>query len=158
LARKSHDRSASQDLKVWPEPQQFWITTNNNFLDIAVLEWCKLFGDRNAKHYWEKLVGESEIFLSDLIERLRITESMFDVFIEEMRAYRDKFVAHLDDENEMKIPNLVPAIRSVQYLYQWLLEQEDDCEAFLNVPRSSVAFYRERLSHGREEYARQTTT
>jgi hypothetical protein len=34
---------------------QFWVAVNGNFLDICVLEWCKLFGDKRSKHYWEKL-------------------------------------------------------------------------------------------------------
>jgi hypothetical protein len=37
----------------------FWRQVNGNFLDMAVLDWCKLFGDpketprkRLAKHHW----------------------------------------------------------------------------------------------------------
>jgi hypothetical protein len=33
---------------------QFWISLNNNFIDISVLEWCKLFGDYKGKHHWKK--------------------------------------------------------------------------------------------------------
>jgi len=34
----------------------FWRTTDGNFLDMAVLEWCKLFADPRGKHYWKKVI------------------------------------------------------------------------------------------------------
>jgi hypothetical protein len=130
--------------------QQMWITAQNNFLDIAVLEWCKLFGDKKAKHLWKNSVGDQEVFKSELTYKLKITEGLFDSYIQEMRTYRDKFVAHLDEENQMNIPNLIIAIKSTQHLYQWLLDREDDCDALLDAPRSAQTFYLERLDHGRE--------
>ena len=140
---------AAQDARPWPEPQQFWRTASNNFLDVAVLEWCKIFVDEKAKHHWKKLVGKHEQFEAGLLEKLRITNLMFQYFSEEIRVYRNKFVAHLDDENEMHIPNLVPAVKSAQFLYQWLHDAEDDCNAFGDAPQNSVTFYREFLNQGR---------
>lgn len=139
-----------QEAKNQVVPQQLWITAQNNFLDIAVLEWCKLYGDNRAKHSWKKSVADQETFKSGLIEKLKITEAMFEDFILEMRTYRDKFVAHLDEEDHMNIPNLTPAIRSTQYLYEWLLDREDDIDVFLDAPKSAQTFYLERLEHGRE--------
>ncbi|HKI44605.1 MAG TPA: hypothetical protein VKA08_04635, partial [Balneolales bacterium] len=37
---------------------EFWITVNGNFYDICVLEWCKLFADKNDKHCWLKLIED----------------------------------------------------------------------------------------------------
>jgi hypothetical protein len=51
----------------------FWRTVNGNFIDVCVLEWCKLFGDkittradRQNNHYWgrqdrlrDRVVGAS---------------------------------------------------------------------------------------------------
>lgn len=34
----------------------FWTGINGNCLDIAVLEWCKLFADRKDPHHWKKIV------------------------------------------------------------------------------------------------------
>ena len=33
----------------------FWAQVSVNFLDIAVLEWCKLLGDEKDKHFWRML-------------------------------------------------------------------------------------------------------
>jgi hypothetical protein len=58
-------------------------------------------------------------------------------------------VVHLDDLNEMRIPRLQTAIQSVEYLYQYLVEIEDDVEAFIDAPRSAFARYQEHLREGR---------
>ncbi len=29
---------------------QFWVNANGNFIDVCVLEWCKLFGDKRGQH------------------------------------------------------------------------------------------------------------
>jgi hypothetical protein len=135
---------------------QFWVTTHNNFLDIAVLEWCKVFGDRRAKHDWRKAVTDQELFFSSLLNHLRLTEELFAEYVVEMRTYRDKFIAHLDEENRMNIPNMVPATKSAQFLYRWLIENEDDCNAFWDTPKNPVAYFRGFMSEARLIYGAQT--
>jgi hypothetical protein len=71
---------ASQESGMWRGPVQFWVTVNNNFLDIAVLEWCTLFVDRNAMHYWKKVVRDQSTFHDRLLVRLRLSEDFFDCF------------------------------------------------------------------------------
>ncbi len=40
-----------------PNPYpNFWRAANNNFIDMCVLEWCKLFADMQGKHHWSKIV------------------------------------------------------------------------------------------------------
>jgi hypothetical protein len=129
--------------------EQFWITLNGNFIDTCMLEWCKLFGDLNAKHHWAKCVSNQPAFLNGLCVELRITPEQFEAFRLEVRAYRDKFVAHLDNLNTMQIPRLQPAIESVEFLYQHLLNVEDDVGAFLDAPRSASAQYQQHLREGR---------
>lgn len=135
--------------------QQFWATAYNNFLDIAVLEWCKVFGDRRAKHHWRKVVTDQEGFLASLLSHLRLTEDMFAEYVTEMRTYRDKFIAHLDEENQMNIPNMSPAIKSAQFLYLWMREKEDDCGAFWDAPDDPVIYFREFMSQASLTYAAQ---
>ena len=114
-----------------------WATAHDNFLDIAILEWCKIFGDKKAKHAWRKVVSDQPAFLAELLEHLRLTETFFEAYTSEMRIYRDKFIAHLDEENTMNIPNMSPAIKSAQFLYKWMIEKENDCNAFWDAPASS---------------------
>src|SRR6266571_8412423 len=85
---------------------QFWVSVNGNFLDICVLEWCKLFGDSRGKHYWRKVISDPTAFFKGLLKKLGMTEAEFTAYINEIKKYRDKFVAHLDSELIMNIPRL----------------------------------------------------
>ena len=145
-------RAAHDARQAWAG-EQFWVTAHNDFLDIAVLEWCKVFGDERAMHDWRKTVTDTAAFLPSLLDHIRLTEGMFNDYIGEMRTYRDKFVAHLDQENRMDIPNMAPAIKSAQFLYQHLLQIENDCDAFPDAPASAVAFFRQFLGEARKVYA-----
>ena len=148
-------RAAHEASKAWAG-EQFWITANNALLDIGLLEWCKLFGDPRAKHDWRKSVVDQGSFLPALLEHLRLTEQMFADYIAEVRTYRDKFVAHLDEEERMNIPNLAPVIKSAQFLYQRLREVEDDCNAFPDAPPYAIAYFRENMAEARAVYAAKT--
>jgi len=87
-----------------------------------------------------------------LLDHIRLTREIFYAYIQEMRTYRDKFVAHLDEEEQMQIPNLSPAIKSAQFLYQHLLNAENDCDAFQDASQSGVAYFREFLKMARDVY------
>ena len=84
-----------------------------------------------------------------------MSEVEFEAYRLDVRAYRDKFVAHLDERNEMDIPRLEPALVSIYYLYAYLLENEDDCDAFNDAPSDAKAQYQEHLAEGREAHAGQ---
>jgi hypothetical protein len=144
---------ASDEARAKWEAEQFWICARNNFLDTAVLEWCKYYGDTRAKHHWRKVVTQEATFVAQLYEQLRITEALFLDYIGDMRRYRDKFLAHLDDENRMDIPNLTIAIKSTEFLYQWLVDEEDDCGAFHAEPRDAVAYFRGFFAEAQAIYA-----
>lgn len=133
--------------------EQFWRTLNGNSIDICMLEWCKLFGDLKAQHHWSKCVTDTNAFLAGLYAHTGLGEAEFEAYRLEVRAYRDKFVAHLDELNQMRIPQLQPALDSVRYLYQYLLEHEDEVNAFHDAPRSANARYQQHLREGREAHA-----
>jgi hypothetical protein len=40
----------------------FWRQVNGNFLDLCVLEWCKLFGNRKGRHFWRQVVSDPGAF------------------------------------------------------------------------------------------------
>ena len=134
--------------------KQFWINTNGNFLDVAVLEWCKLFADPKGQHHYAKLMPKSTDFMHDLLSSLNMTAAEFDAYVKSMKTYRDKFVAHLDQERTMNIPILGFAKKSTKFLYGHLLAQEAEKDTFHNAPRSASKFYREFLAQGRQAYTR----
>ncbi|MDD5472120.1 MAG: hypothetical protein PHP05_09430 [Sideroxydans sp.] len=104
--------------------EPFWVNANGNFLDICVLEWCKLFADARGKHHWRKTITDQTQFFEALLQAATLTEIEFDAYIGEMRTYRDKFIAHLDAEETMYPPNLALARTSASFLYDYLLANE----------------------------------
>ena len=129
--------------------EQFWISLNGNFIDTCLLEWCKLFGDLRAMHHWSKVVSDPTDFLARLHESTKLDTAQFEAYRLEVRMYRDKFVAHLDNLNSAQIPRIQPAIDSARLLYNYLVAEEDDAGAFHNAPRSANAQYQNYLREGR---------
>lgn len=124
---------------------QFWVTINGNFIDICIIEWCKLFGDTRGKHYWGKVITEKDKFLTGLLGSLNITEDELTTYVYSVKEYRDKFVAHLDSENVAYLPMLDIAKNSTIYLYDYLLKFEDKEGCFPDAPKKGADFF-ERMS------------
>ncbi len=82
----------------------------------------------------------------------KITEAEFDEYIKGMRTYRDKFVAHLDSEETMHIPNLDVARSTASYLYDYLLANEDEGSYFADAPRKASTLYEKYLKEGKSVY------
>lgn len=132
--------------------RQFWVNLNGNFLDIAVLEWCKLFGDPRGKHYFGKVVSDATAFKAGLLLSLQAADIEFDQYVAQMRNYRDKFVAHLDDLNIMQIPSLTIAKKSTVYLYDYLVTNESEGNTFHDAPATAKPFYKKCLAQGETAY------
>jgi len=91
----------------------FWRVVNGNFLDLCVLEWCKLFAEKKGEYYWEKVVTDPTSFKADLLLHVGLAEGAFQKEIKTMREYRDKFVAHLDSDNTGVYPAFDVAKKAV---------------------------------------------
>ena len=109
----------------------FWRQVNSNFFDMAVLDWCKLFGDqketprkRLGKHHWRKMVSDPEEFEGRLLAQLATDAEGFASLITKMRDYRDTFVAHLDNELIMNLPEFEPAHVAVTFYHRHIVESE----------------------------------
>jgi hypothetical protein len=146
-------RGLNQEAALKGGGNQFWVTTNGNNFDICVLEWCKLFGEDRGQHHWGKVVMRKSDFQQDLLSHIRMTPEQFEVYIKKMRQYRDKFVAHLDNEPVMYFPELRTARRSAAFLYRYLLQYEDDGGFFPESPASARDIYVSCLITGRRVYA-----
>lgn len=125
----------------------FFVNANSNALDIAVLEWCKLFTDPGGKHRWRKVVPETGEFLPELCAQLKIDENCFEEHCLKMKTYRDKFLAHLDEDRFMDIPDLTITLNSVVFLFGIL--RSEYSEMLIDAPSDLRQFYRERLAHGK---------
>jgi len=108
-------------------PQSFfWRQINANSIDICILEWCKLFGELNGHHNWSRVISEAnrDDFERGLLEAVDMSKAEFASYTRGIREYRDWFVAHLDDERVMNIPELETARESVWHLYGFLAWNE----------------------------------
>lgn len=117
---------------IFPE-SEIWATINSNFLDIAVLEWCKLFADNKAYHSWRKVVVDPESFLPQLISDFGAKHKDWDLYLIKMRTYRDKFLAHLDREKRMHPPPMDLAEFATRYLYD-TMRAEQNASIFNELP------------------------
>lgn len=132
--------------------EPFWVNVNSNFLDIAVLEWCKLFADRKGKHHYSKVVDDRFAFTRELLAKVGLSSEEFAAYTDSMLAYRDKFVAHLDELPMMNIPNMRVAKKSTRLLYEFLLIQEAGTDIFRDAPDSASKIYKQFLVQGRVVY------
>lgn len=71
-----------------------------------------------------------------------------------MRLLRDKFIAHLDDEPIFTLPQLDAAKASTVFLYEQLLANENEANAFHDAPDDPEGLYRTRFDEAIAVYAR----
>lgn len=99
----------------------------NNFLDVAVLDWCKLFGNqRMEKHHWRRVVSDADAttFERALFRELGTNAAAFEELVGKMLDYRNRFLAHLDNDLVMNIPELDPACNAVAFYHRHIVEHE----------------------------------
>jgi hypothetical protein len=97
----------------------------NNFLDVAVLDWCKLFGSqRSEKHHWRRVVSDAARFERALFRELGTNAAAFEELVGKILYYRNRFLAHLDDDLLMDIPELDPARKAVVFYHRHIIEHE----------------------------------
>jgi hypothetical protein len=133
LRNLAFQRAMADSRRSWSQ-NQFWVTAHNNYLDIAVLEWCKLFTDRSGKHHWCKSITDQDAFAIKLQNDIGRNLAEYEAYALSFKVYRDEFVAHLDDANLVQVPSMPIARLSTQTLYTWLRSKEDDCNAFHDAP------------------------
>lgn len=132
--------------------EDFWRRVNGNFLDISVLEWCKLFAEPRGAHGWRKVLTDPPAFEAALLAHIQMSPAEFEGYCVGMRTYRDKFVAHLDDNPTAKYPHLDVAIKSTKFLFRFLQDNEDKGGFFEGLPKNPDGAYRASLSHAKEHY------
>jgi hypothetical protein len=116
----------------------FWRQASANFLDTAVLDWCKLFGDKSGEHYWSRVVADAAQFEADLLDHIGMDAAGFEAQIKAMRHYRDKFIAHLDNLRKMDVPHLGTAKKAVAFYHRYLLNHEIRPGDLTGIPADST--------------------
>jgi hypothetical protein len=98
------------------------------------LDWCKLFADR--KHHWRRVVDDPQRFEADLYQTVGVTPAEFAAAVEKITRYRDKFVAHLDNDRTMILPALEEARKAVVFLHERLGQQVANRDEWRGLPHS----------------------
>ncbi|WP_043994275.1 hypothetical protein [Moritella sp. PE36] len=130
----------------------FWRTANFNFFDQAVLEWCKLFADKKGKHYWGKIATDCSKFQIFLCETIRMDNDEFEVYVNELRKSRDKFIAHLDSERHDYRPHMDIAYKCIEYYYQHLFNHDNKQNCLSDFPSDLKVFYDKCFQLAEAEY------
>jgi len=133
---------------------EFWVTVNGNFLDCCVLEWCKLFVDtknRNpGEHRWDNVVADKVRFAAELFQH--VDQMQFRNLVGAMRTYRDKFIAHLDEENVGNIPQMNIAEDSAQFYHRYIVRSEANPDDLAGLPTDLEDYYSVCYREAREIY------
>lgn len=114
---------------VSPKPHLvFWRVIYGNLTDMAVLEWCKLFGSDDAQNqpvHWKNIASDPETFRKELFASLGIYESKWRSYWTEMKRYRDLSVAHHDARRvEIKnYPTFDLALESAYFYYSFAVSE-----------------------------------
>ena len=133
-------------------PTEFNKTVNGNFIDICVLEWCKLFGEHKESHHWKNIVKNKAVFKSGLLNCLEADCKGLDDYWNKVRVYRDRFIAHLDSDPMMQIPKMDWAYKSTLYYFEEIIEEYQTGPMYQGVPTDLGLYYRDRLKEAQTFY------
>lgn len=124
-------------------PGEFWTTVHSNFLNCCVLEWCKLFVDsknRNpGEHRWDKVVADKVRFEAELYQHINNTQ--YQTLLSAMRTARNKFIAHLDDENTEYTPHMDIAKDAVHFYHSYIARNEANPGDLAGLPTDLDDYY-----------------
>lgn len=131
--RNAHIKRAFQSID--PEPRlNFWRVLYGDCLDMAVIEWSKLFGsDSRQPVHWKNIIPEQEhdSFRQGLLAAAGVSEAGWQDYWNRMKSYRDNHAAHFNEEylqpeNDPRYPDLGIGLEAAYFYYDRLLELMED--------------------------------
>jgi hypothetical protein len=132
----------------------FWRAANGNFLDMCVLESCKLFTEKRGKYYWANIVSNTADFKTGLLRHLGSDEEAFKREIASMRNYRDKFVAHSDFDRTGHYPALDVPKKAVWFYHAHVVNHEAQLQDLEGLPLKLDPGYEEEEEETKAVYQR----
>jgi hypothetical protein len=105
--------------------QNYWIQISNNFFDVAVLEWCKVFGTDSEPTHCKTIVDNHASFRKGLLNCTGLDESGWSKYWQSVKDYRNNIIAHFKKIPDLQYPSLDVIINSTFYYYNWLLKELD---------------------------------
>ena len=121
-----------------PNPNlTFWRLIYGDLMDLAVIDWCKLFGSDDKESqpsHWKNMIPEAahDDFRRGLWQHLGITKDQWQIYRQDVVDFRNNYAAHFsppwlqrDEEEasglEYKYPDFSIALEAVYYYYSKLL-------------------------------------
>jgi hypothetical protein len=101
----------------------YWIYSFNNFIDMAVLDWGHLYGNKNDNLHWQNVIEDKVEFKKELFSFLEVTEEQWREYWESIKYYRDKDVAHIEVRPSITVPDMDLGIKSVGFYYNWIIPE-----------------------------------
>ena len=123
------------------DKEGFWLTIHGNFVDVCVLEWCKLFGSDSGEYYWKKTLSAPDVFKRELLDMHHINNAALDIIWKEIKDYRDKFVAHSEHHETTIIPNLNVPYLMVGFYFGKLQSEFPALQEDSSLPRHFDRYY-----------------
>ncbi len=69
--------------------KNYWEVIFNNFLEIAFVDWYKLFISTNDASHWSNTVINKENFRCELLKYLSLSQPAWDEYTDSLQRYRD---------------------------------------------------------------------
>lgn len=102
-----------------------WRLLANSSIDMAVIEWCNLFGSNgiNNSTHWHnsayRWIKDRHEFIREILSPAGITFKDWKIYHSALVTYRNKNVAHLDvDDWHRDVPTLDLALKVLVLSYQ----------------------------------------
>jgi hypothetical protein len=94
-------------------------------MDLAVIDWCKLFGSDDAERqsiHWKNIADDQDSFRSALLKALAMTDDDWETYWESMKKYRDLTAAHYDPRRAeiATYPVLDKALDSALFYFEYI--------------------------------------
>ncbi|MEQ9452757.1 MAG: hypothetical protein RJQ07_14335 [Pseudomonadales bacterium] len=107
--------------EVDPGESKFWAHTQSQFMRTFVMEWCKVFGTYDNKLHWIHLAKDEAGFRAHILNAVGITEAEWKIYHDEIVAFRNDYVAHVNPEQRPEsVPDMTKARTILIAGYQWL--------------------------------------
>ena len=110
--------------KVLLNDENFWVRANGNFLDIATLDWRKLFIDKSqdtknfSVHNWKSFFPKHVEWLRQLFVTCSVTKNEFEEGGKSIINYRNKHLAHFEKPKiQLFYPKVNLMLKTASYLH-----------------------------------------
>ena len=123
----------------------FWIATFNNAIDLAVLDWFHLFGYQNDDLHWKRVVSDNDKFRDGLFNYLNLSKEGFEAYRNEIKAYRDKDIAHIEIRPVSNVPEMSIALKACNYYNKYVLKELFTFGDYSKWPNDLMEYYQKSL-------------